>query len=103
MLINGVDVTIRNVPHISKDEVLAYIAMLTNEHGDTKPRKLTIGTDETGRAVLDYELQVIPFQRIRRITGYLVHDLEQWNDAKRAEERDRVKHGLTADVHLTMP
>lgn len=103
MLINGVDVTIRNVPHISKDEVLAYIAMLTNEHGGTKPRKLTIGTDETGRAVLDYELQVIPFQRIRRITGYLVHDLEQWNDAKRAEERDRIKHGLTADVHLTMP
>ncbi|MCI6483984.1 MAG: hypothetical protein MSA24_06385 [Selenomonadaceae bacterium] len=32
-----------------------------------------------------------------------MHDLEQWNDAKRAEERDRVKHGLTADVHLTMP
>ena len=103
MLINGVDVTIRNVPHISKAEVLAYIALLTNEHGGTKLRKLIIGTDADGRAVLDYELQAIPFQRIRRITGYLVHDLEQWNDAKRAEERDRVKHGLTADVHLTMP
>lgn len=103
MLINGVDVTIRNVPHISKAEVLAYIVLLTNEHGGTKPRKLIIGTDADGRAVLDYELQAIPFQRIRRITGYLVHDLEQWNDAKRAEERDRVKHSLTADVHLTMP
>ena len=54
MLINGVDVTIRNVPHISKAEVLAYIALLTNEHGGTKLRKLIIGTDADGRAVLDY-------------------------------------------------
>lgn len=34
------------------------------------------------------------FERIRRITGYLVGTLDRWNDAKRAEERDRVKHGL---------
>ena len=32
--------------------------------------------------------------RIRRITGYLVGTLDRWNDAKRAEERDRVKHGI---------
>jgi ribonucleoside-triphosphate reductase len=34
------------------------------------------------------------FERIRRITGYLVGTMDRWNDAKRAEERDRVKHGL---------
>lgn len=34
----------------------------------------------------------VPFQRIRRITGYLVGDLSRWNTAKRAEERDRVTH-----------
>ena len=34
------------------------------------------------------------FERIRRITGYLVGTLERFNDAKRAEERDRVKHGV---------
>ena len=34
------------------------------------------------------------FERIRRITGYLVGTLDRFNDAKRAEERDRVKHGL---------
>ena len=34
------------------------------------------------------------FERIRRITGYLTGTLDKWNDAKRAEERDRVKHGL---------
>lgn len=32
------------------------------------------------------------FERIRRITGYLVGTLERFNDAKKAEERDRVKH-----------
>ena len=34
----------------------------------------------------------IPFERIRRITGYLVGTLDRFNDAKRAEENDRVKH-----------
>ena len=34
----------------------------------------------------------VKFERIRRITGYLVGTLDKWNDAKKAEERDRVKH-----------
>lgn len=34
----------------------------------------------------------VGFVRIRRITGYLVGSLDTWNGAKRAEERDRVKH-----------
>ncbi|MEG1687682.1 MAG: anaerobic ribonucleoside-triphosphate reductase [Angelakisella sp.] len=37
----------------------------------------------------------IPFERIRRITGYLVGTMDKWNDAKKAEEADRVKHGLS--------
>ena len=32
--------------------------------------------------------------RIRRITGYLTGNLDTWNMAKQAEERERVKHGL---------
>lgn len=35
----------------------------------------------------------IRFDRIRRITGYIVGTMDKWNDAKKAEERDRVKHG----------
>lgn len=34
----------------------------------------------------------VGFDRIRRITGYLVGNLERFNNAKRAEEQDRVKH-----------
>ena len=37
---------------------------------------------------------VVKFERIRRITGYLVGTTDRFNDAKRAEEHDRVKHGL---------
>lgn len=34
----------------------------------------------------------VKFERIRRITGYLVGTLDRFNDAKRAEVQDRVKH-----------
>jgi len=36
----------------------------------------------------------VGFERLRRITGYLTTTLDKWNDGKRAEEADRVKHGL---------
>ena len=39
----------------------------------------------------------IGFERIRRITGYLVGSLERFNNAKRAEEKDRVKHDKYTD------
>ena len=35
----------------------------------------------------------IGFERTRRITGYLVGTLDRFNNAKRAEEKDRIKHG----------
>lgn len=40
----------------------------------------------------------IPFERIRRITGYLVGTLDKWNNAKQAEEHDRVKHDVGLEV-----
>ena len=36
----------------------------------------------------------VGFERIRRITGYLVGTLDRFNNAKRAEEKDRVKHNV---------
>ena len=38
----------------------------------------------------------VGFERIRRITGYLVGTMDKWNNAKRAEEHDRVKHQVTS-------
>lgn len=39
----------------------------------------------------------VGFERVRRITGYLVGTLDRFNDAKRAEERDRVKHSVGSE------
>lgn len=36
----------------------------------------------------------VPFNRIRRVTGYLTGSLDRWNYGKKAEENDRVKHSL---------
>lgn len=43
---------------------------------------------------IDSCVKTEPFDRIRRITGYLVGTTQRFNNAKRAEERDRVKHKL---------
>ena len=73
-------------------EIDAYIARAQEQYG-RKPVNLTIRVD--GDYVdLDYDFGDVPFQRIRRITGYLVGTLDRFNNAKRAEESERVKHGL---------
>ena len=41
-----------------------------------------------------FEFEHIPFERIRRITGYLVGTLDRFNDAKRAEVEHRVTHSI---------
>lgn len=40
----------------------------------------------------------VGFERIRRITGYLVGTVDRFNNAKRAEVADRVKHGCSGDA-----
>ena len=42
--------------------------------------------------------QGVGFERIRRITGYLVGTLDNFNNAKRSEVEDRVKHGMGGTV-----
>ena len=62
---------------VDRDPVCGYNGII----GDTCPN--------CGRSEEDQ-----PFERIRRITGYLVGTLDRFNNAKRAEEHDRVKHGV---------
>ena len=49
-------------------------------------------------ADLTYHSNRVPFERIRRITGYLVGTLDRFNDAKKEEEHDRVKHMTKKDL-----
>lgn len=77
---------------ICKDEERALIESATAKYGDAL-EKLEIHVD--GEEVeLTYHLRCSPFERVRRITGYLVGTLDRWNNAKQAEERDRVKHDV---------
>lgn len=51
--------------------------------------------EESARAYYnDHFKENQDFERLRRITGYLVGTLQRWNDAKKAEEKARVKHAL---------
>ena len=57
-----------------------------------------IGEENKKQDAVTDEIMVgegVKFERIRRITGYLVGTTDRFNDAKRAEEHDRVKHGMT--------
>ena len=69
-----------------QEEINAYIARAQQLYG-REPDAIDVRLDG------DYVEQ--PFDRIRRITGYLVGTLDRFNNAKRAEERDRVKHGIS--------
>lgn len=76
---------------ISRQEQEAYIARANLKYPIGTVQSIDIHVD--GDYVdLQYHLTPRPFSRIRRITGYLVGDMSHWNDAKAAEEGDRVKH-----------
>ena len=76
-------------------EAQAYVDYLQEKY-NRKLETLDINIDGDF-ADLDYTFSHVPFERIRRITGYLVGTVDRFNNAKRAEEHDRVKHGLTTD------
>ena len=64
---------------VDRDPVCGYTGIIDNE------------CPSCGRKEGDGHAE---FERIRRITGYLVGTMDHWNDAKTSEEKDRVKHGI---------
>ena len=78
-------------------EAQAYVDYLEEKY-NRKLKTLDVNIDGD-YADLNYTFSNVPFERIRRITGYLVGTMDYWNDAKAAEEGDRVKHGLN-DVQI---
>ncbi len=79
--------------NVSAAEQQAYVEYLENKY-HRRLKSLDIKADDEF-ADLHYEFEHVPFERIRRITGYLVGTMDQWNSAKSAEERDRVKHDIS--------
>ncbi|HRR77869.1 MAG: hypothetical protein IJK31_10590 [Ruminococcus sp.] len=78
---------------IPQEEIDAYIDYGRKKYKDKEIAGMTVTLD--GEYVdLRYDFADIPFDRIRRITGYLVGTLDRFNNGKRAEEHDRVKHSV---------
>lgn len=76
---------------ISKQERQAYIDLIREKYPNRQIEKIIIILD--GEYVnLETHFADTPFFRIRRITGYLVGTLDRFNNGKRAEESERVKH-----------
>ncbi len=78
---------------LTDQEINAYIERAEKQNHGKKLSAIDINVD--GDYVdLKYTFEPMEFNRIRRVTGYLVGTLDRWNDGKKAEEKDRVKHGV---------
>jgi hypothetical protein len=88
MEINNIKVTLNG--KISTEELTVYLTQLQAK----KKQRITHATVTVDGEFIDveYKTKPVPFERIRRITGYLVGTTDRWCDSKRAEEKDRVKH-----------
>ena len=89
-----INVNVKN-GKLSDEEIQAYIARAHDLYPGEAIDSIDIALDGD-YAEVDYHFAAVPFQRIRRITGYLVGTLDRFNDAKRSEVEDRVKHGVVS-------
>lgn len=84
---------------LSQQEINAYVDSLKAQNPDKSIKTVDLIVD--GEYVdMKYTYDTVPFERIRRITGYLVGTVDRFNDAKRAEVEDRVKHSIDCGCSL---
>lgn len=84
------------------EEKKAYVDRALSMYGKEhilKKIELALSKDDPEYIDIKYTFVSKPFDRIRRITGYLVGSLDRWNSAKQAEEHDRVKHAEKPHDH----
>lgn len=76
---------------LTLEEAKAYLSYVKGKNPNrvVKSIQLDFDGEEVG---VGYQLMPVNFEKIRRITGYLVGDMNRWNNSKSAEEKDRVKH-----------
>ena len=97
LIIDGVEITADE--RISEEEIRAYVKHVREKAPKRILSELSIEIpeDDENDVNLNWRFEAPPFERIRRITGYLVGTMDKWNNGKRAEEADRVKHGTTME------
>ena len=84
---------------LPQQEIDYYVASLKERNPDKYIKTVDFTVD--GEYVdVKYTYDSVPFERIRRITGYLVGTVDRFNNGKRAEVEDRVTHSLACDGAL---
>ena len=72
-----------------REELARYVAYVKEREPDVVSITVTEDGDD---AKIEWTAHHTKFERVHRITGYLVGTIDRWNDAKQAEEHDRLKH-----------
>lgn len=85
--------------NISAEEKQAYIDHIKAKVGAENVLQKVIIKLDGDYVDLEWHFAPVPFDRIRRITGYLVGTLDRFNDGKRAEVADRVHHGYDEEYY----
>lgn len=85
---------------MSDTEAQAYLDFMSKRYPEVRDGTLDIELVNEGSVELTLTHDAVPFQRIRRITGYLVGDVSRWNNAKTAELHDRTKHNTDSQNAL---
>lgn len=97
IVVAGIEIIFQGKEERSKEEALAYLNHITSTRGDEYLNRIDhIYIDFEGDdALLEIVEKKVPlFERIRRITGYLVGTTDRWNNAKSTELEDRVNHSV---------
>ena len=91
------NVIIHNPEELPDGIIEAAIEMMQEEEHGRRVVEITVvsaGTEDKDEYRITPVFEKVPFQRLRRITGYLVGTTDRWNNAKLAELNDRVNHGV---------
>jgi hypothetical protein len=86
---------------LSEEEIKAYQDFVKDKYKGEEITLLKIKVDGD-HVDLETHKKTAGFQRIRRITGYLVGTLDRFNDGKLAEVKDRVPHNYGVDYTHTV-
>ena len=93
MIVDGVKVNFVGIDDATREEAANYDAYVRGRVSEPI-KTISVKLCDDGLVDVSYTARGEKFERIRRITGYLTGDLNSWNNAKRSEEHDRVKHDI---------
>ena len=95
MTIEGIEVTSIGLDNFTEVEAARYVDYVKSQV-ETPLKSVQVKMCDDGKVDVSYLAKGEKFERIRRITGYLVGTTDRWNDAKQSEEHERVKHNVLA-------